>query len=270
MIFVRDKGQMCNNMLQYAHLYAWGREHGRKTMSMRFAYKYRYFKICDSRYHNFLMYLIGKWGASMNLLPCISFDECSSPKEVARQLLLHRHCVAQGWYARFYDLFFKYKHEIIDMFSFKPEIIQNVQSKMQPLADNDCIRLGVHIRRGDYARWQGGKYFFTDDEFALYIKAFANDHTDKEITVFLSSNDASVSAETFKEKTGIKKVYKLDGNPAEDLCMLSECDFLIGPPSTFSLVAAMYHDIPLHRMMTHTVPTHLEFEKFDTLLKKII
>ena len=37
MIFVHDKGRMANNMLQYGHVYAWGRAHGRTTMSMRFA-----------------------------------------------------------------------------------------------------------------------------------------------------------------------------------------------------------------------------------------
>ena len=37
MIFARDKSQMCNNLLQYAHVYAWGREHGRKVISMRFS-----------------------------------------------------------------------------------------------------------------------------------------------------------------------------------------------------------------------------------------
>ena len=31
MMFARDKSQMCNNLLQYAHVYAWGREHGRKV-----------------------------------------------------------------------------------------------------------------------------------------------------------------------------------------------------------------------------------------------
>ena len=46
MMFARDKSQMCNNLLQYAHVYAWGREHGRKVISMRFSYKYQYFKIC--------------------------------------------------------------------------------------------------------------------------------------------------------------------------------------------------------------------------------
>ena len=45
MIFVTDKGRMANNMFQYGHVYAWGREHGRSTMSMRFAYKYPDFRI---------------------------------------------------------------------------------------------------------------------------------------------------------------------------------------------------------------------------------
>ena len=43
-------------------------------------------------------------------------------------------------------------------------------------------------------------------------------------------------------------IHHFKGSAPEDLFMLSECDYLIGPPSTFSLVAAMYRDIPLYRM----------------------
>ena len=38
MIYVRDKGQMCNNILQFAHVYAFARENGRRAVSMRFSY----------------------------------------------------------------------------------------------------------------------------------------------------------------------------------------------------------------------------------------
>ena len=55
MLFVRDKGRMCNNILQYGHVYAWAREHRRRSVSMRFAYKYPYFHICHTRYHNFVV-----------------------------------------------------------------------------------------------------------------------------------------------------------------------------------------------------------------------
>ena len=37
MIFVKGYGQMCNNWLQYAHIYAWGLENGVNTVSMRFS-----------------------------------------------------------------------------------------------------------------------------------------------------------------------------------------------------------------------------------------
>ena len=54
--------------------------------------------------------------------------------------------------------------------------------------------------------------------------------------------------------------------------MLSECDWLIGPPSTFSLVAAMYRDLPLYRMDTPdaTLMTPEAFQRFDYWFRRII
>ena len=105
MIFVRDKGQMCNNILQYGHVYAWGREHGRATMSMRFAYKYQYFHICNTRYHNFPTYLYAKYGAKMGLFPVVCFDrEGADYQEAERQMERHNTLVVEGWYAHWYDL----------------------------------------------------------------------------------------------------------------------------------------------------------------------
>ena len=56
MIFARDKSQMCNNLLQFAHVYAYGREHGRHVLSMRFSYKYPYFRIRHTRHTSFALY----------------------------------------------------------------------------------------------------------------------------------------------------------------------------------------------------------------------
>ena len=75
MIFVHDKGRMANNMLQYGHVYAWGREHGCPTMSMRFAYKYPWFHICHTRHHNFPTYVFAKYAAKWGLIPTVHFDE---------------------------------------------------------------------------------------------------------------------------------------------------------------------------------------------------
>ena len=122
--------------------------------------------------------------------------------------------------------------------------MQNAEQK----AKGNVIRLGVHIRRGDYAQWRDGQFFFSDEVYAAHINKFAEMHPDKELHVYLSTNDPSVKEEHFQELCPKVSIHHLQGNAPEDLFMLSECDYLIGPPSTFSMVAAMYRDIPLYRM----------------------
>ena len=65
-------------------------------------------------------------------------------------------------------------------------------------------------------------------------------------------------------------VHLSDGNMAEDLYTLSECDYLIGPKSTYSLMAAFYHDRPLHWIMDKDRPlTMEEFTLFENLFMTV-
>jgi hypothetical protein len=60
------------------------------------------------------------------------------------------------------------------------------------------------------------------------------------------------------------------GNPGEDLYLLSRCDYLMGAPSTFTLVAAMYRDVPLCWIADATKPLTAEcFGHFDERFKQI-
>ena len=118
MIFARDKSQMCNNLLQYAHVYAWGREHGRKVISMRFSYKYQYFHICHTNLTGFGWYLFAKYMAALRLLPTASFKHRDCNREaLERKMLRHRNIVVSGWFVRYYDLFLKYRDEICELFT---------------------------------------------------------------------------------------------------------------------------------------------------------
>ena len=252
MIFARDKSQMCNNLLQYAHVYAWGREHGRKVISMRFSYKYQYFHICHTNLTGFGWYLFAKYMAALRLLPTASFKHRDCNREaLERKMLRHRHIVVSGWFVRYYDLFLKYRDEICELFTLDDQYTVPVKAKMheaEQKSKENVIRLGVHIRRGDYAQWRDGQFFFSDEVYATHINRFAEMHADKELHVYLSTNDPSVKEEHFQELCPNVCIHHLQGNAPEDLFMLSECDYLIGPPSTFSMVAAMYRDIPLYRM----------------------
>ena len=260
---------MCNNILQYGHFYAWGREHGRKTMSMRFAYKFQYFHICDTPHHNFLTYVMGKYAAKWGLIPTLAFNDEGADISAQEQVMLaNKNIAVVGWEARWYDLFLKYKQEIIDLFAFKPSVVKACEPVLAEAASGSC-RLGVHIRRGDYATWYDGKYFFTDEVFLRLIKEFVAQHPNT--TVFICGNDRSLDKARYEKELAGTKIVFPKGNAAEDLYVLSACNYLIGPPSTFSLTASMYHDTPLYWIKDGEAPlTESSFGHFDELFQHIL
>lgn len=271
MIFVRDKGRMCNNILQYGHLFAWGKEHQRTTMSMRFAYKYQFFHICQTRYHNFAVYLFAKYACKWGLIPMATFhEENGKTEQQEAEMLKHRLILAEGWYVQFPNLFLKYKEEIKTLFAFLPEVEQKVDERLS-VTNKEAIKLGVHIRRGDYATWQGGKYLFSDEQYISIIQQFVEQHSDRPVEIFICGNDPKLDKEHYKQSFGADNVYFPDGNPGEDLCLLSKCNYLIGAPSTFTLVASMYHDLPLYWIKDINAPlSESSFGRFDYLFQHII
>ena len=277
---------MANNILQYGHVYAWGREHGRKTMSMRFAYKYPYFHICDTKYHNFATYVFAKYAAKWGLIPMVTFSNDEAQNRCNEDIMLQkRMMVVTGWEAHWYDLFLKYKSEILELFAFRPEIEEKVVEAMNHGDSPPVIRsqssllteetvpmiLGVHIRRGDYATFYNGKFFFSDEQYVGVIRRFLALHPDKQVRVFICGNDPKLDKDYYRRELPACEVVFPDGNPGEDLCLLSHCDYLIGAPSTFSLVAAMYHDRPLYWMMDADAPlSESSFRYFDDLFQHIL
>ena len=138
MIFVHDKGRMANNILQYGHVYAWGREHNRPTMSMRFAYKYPYFHICHTRHHNFATYAFAKYAAKLHLIPTVHFDEPDGDTSPQERVMMNRRMVmVTGWEAHWYDLFLKYKADIIQLFTFDAAVEKQSQRLMAEVNNPD-------------------------------------------------------------------------------------------------------------------------------------
>lgn len=269
MIYVRDKGQMCNNILQYAHVFAFASEHGRRAVSMRFSYKYPYFSICKTRGHNFLRYAVAKFAASRGLMPVVSYDipgEKSRAKESV--MLSSRNVMVQGWEVRFYDLFLKHLDEIRSLFAFLPE----VEGAVSPLlrTGGDTLRLGLHVRRGDYARWNGGRYFYSDGQYAAVAARFAALNPGRRLVVYVCTNDRSLDREVYRRALPDAEFVFAAGNPGEDLCLLSHCDALAGAPSTFSLVASMYRSLPLYWIEDPAKEfDRADFSDFATLFRNI-
>lgn len=269
MIFVKGAGWMCNNILQYGHFYAWGREHGRTTMSMRFAFKFQHFRICNTQNHHFLTYVLAKYAAKWGLIPTITFNVKDADTTAQEQQMLNsKHIVVAGWEGRWYDLFVKYKQEIIDLFAFKPSIVKSCQPQLKLTPQGTC-RLGVHIRRGDYATWYDGKYLYDDQQFLGIIKQFQRLHPNT--IIYICGNDPSLNKDLYRQQLHPSQVVFPVGSAPQDLYILSQCDYLIGPPSTFSLTASMYCDTPLYWILDPTKPlTEDSFGHFNELFRHIL
>lgn len=271
MIFVKGYGQMCNNILQYAHAYVWGKANGVRVISMRFAYKYRYFRVCSFKYHCWPVYLFAKLCTKMRLVRYFFLDD---PKDVTPEVLSEltnrRMVVVDGWHFRFPELFLKSKEEIRSMFAFRPKIVHKVKQEFEKFSAGTDIRLAVHIRRGDYKNWMGGKYYFDDTVYIRYIRQFVQLFPGKKVSVFICTNDRHLKLDVYKQALGMDCIYLSKGNEAEDLCLLSCCDYIIGVKSTFSLVASFYHDRPLYWIMDKERPLALdEFSSFDRLFMSV-
>ena len=269
MIFVRDKGQMCNNILQYAHVYAWAKEHHRPCMSMRFAYKYPYFAISTTPHHNFAYYLAGKFMARWGIIPTVSYSGDIQPHpEKEAQILASRNVMVEGWSVRHYSLFLQHLADIRSLFSFKLAISQNIQKYMESTAPADTVRIGVHIRRGDYQTWCDGKFYFTDEEYIATIRRALQGLGFPHYIIYICSN-AQPDQDRYRQALQPWQVHFPTGNPGEDLCLLSECDYLIGPLSSFTLVATMYGKARLHWMHSHKTTAPITFEPFEVRLPQL-
>ncbi|MCF0243929.1 MAG: alpha-1,2-fucosyltransferase [Bacteroidaceae bacterium] len=269
MLLVRDKGQMCNNIIQFAHAYAWAREHNIRAVSMRFAYKYRYFHICNTKYHNLFFYLLGKFGAKLKLIPTVDYNDFSQElyAKNEKELLEHKGlCILQGWSIRHYDLVEKYLDEIRKLFK-----ITATEGKEASLSG---ATIGVHIRRGDYATFMKGRFFFSDECYINYIRQAAEliDGAEgakgKKTNVVICTNDRNINLAEYKRQLPNIDISLSDGSAIEDLYTLSQCDYLIGAPSSYSLVATLYDKAKLFVITSENEKLALSsFKDFMTQLR---
>jgi hypothetical protein len=270
MIFVAGFGQLCNNMLQFGHFYAWGKEHGVRVIALRFCYKYPFFRISSLKGYHWFTYLRAKYGARWGWIPRIDFsNEAPASPDSLQALLQARHIVASGWYFRDYGAFLRRKEELRGLFAFRPALVGKVEDALPPAPG---IRLGVHIRRDDYARWQGGRYFFPDETYIRLVRSFAESLKAEHLQIFIATNDSSLSLDRYRRAWEGCEVCRLPhASAGEDLYALSTCHYIIGPPSTFSLMASFYRDAPLYWIMDGNREIGVDsFRSFDSLFRHIM
>jgi hypothetical protein len=167
--------------------------------------------------------------------------------------------LAQGWMFRDPINIRKHRAKIIDFFKPVEPYYTQVNQEIQDARKLADILIAVHIRRGDYATFADGKWFYSDVEYAEWMHQLENSYKaiGKTTAFFICSNE-KINLEAYKNLNVITKSRHF----IVDLYAMAECDAIIGPPSTYSQWAAYYGNKPLTMLLAGK--QKLEIPKFNS------
>lgn len=181
------------------------------------------------------------WLASkVSHLKFIRFDKKEDPIVCKSRLLKafekNEVVYVGGWRFRIPDLVEKYQAEITKKYSLKPTFIENNTfiKKINDLKSDNFILVGIHIRRGDYKKWKGGKYYYEDVVYKEKMSQISEKLTKqgKDKLAFILFSNESLNFEESENMLISNESWYIDHH------IMSNCDYLIGPPSTFTLWAS--------------------------------
>jgi hypothetical protein len=148
-----------------------------------------------------------------------------------------------GWrFVNDYNLH-EYKEKIKSYFAPLDEYRLNIDKLIKAARSQCDVLVGIHIRHGDYKNFQGGKYFYEIPEYAQMMKKFSEKFPGKKVSFLVCSN-----APQQKESFSDLNILFGTGHMVEDMYSFAECDYIIGPPSTYTMWASFYGNKPLYMM----------------------
>jgi len=143
-----------------------------------------------------------------------------------------------GW--RFHShLVPKFREEILKAFAPSEDTLNAVRKWHQQNNPQGRPLVAIHCRRGDYAQFNGGRFFYSWETYHRLILDLAHSHHWQNALFVLFSNETP-PREIFTDIPWISGPGKI----MEDMTAMSQCQAIIGPPSSFSLWASFAGKVP--------------------------
>ncbi|MBR1545979.1 MAG: hypothetical protein IJ633_04175 [Prevotella sp.] len=133
--------------------------------------------------------------------------------------------------------------QLQQVFRPKEEIMQKAEAMVADLRKESDLVVGVHIRRGDYATWNDGRFFYELEEYRQFMLRIQQVYPDKKVGFFISSNE-DFSLDIF-EGCNCRRFGKEPSGAILDLYTLTLCDRITGPVSSYSRWASFIGEVPL-------------------------
>ncbi|MCD0463740.1 alpha-1,2-fucosyltransferase [Roseiconus lacunae] len=167
-------------------------------------------------------------------------DECDlAGNEFESAARSGRVVLLQGWRFRSDAFLMQHWASIKDFFSLGVRD-RNAVDESLATARRDCdVVVGVHIRRGDYANFMDGRYYFDDACYARWMHQVREQFPGRKVNFLVCTHEA-IDESSFK---GLS-VFRGPGSAIGDMYSLAETDVMLGPPSTFTGWASFIGQAP--------------------------
>ena len=160
----------------------------------------------------------------------------------------------KGWLFRDKVNFSKHSAEIKNLFAPESTHENNVNALINSIRDNCDFIIGIHIRHGDYKTYQDGKYYYSYEKYGKIMENIVALFPGKRIHFLICSNEKITGTifDKFEFTCGTNHFI-------EDMYALAKCDFIAGPPSTYTTWASFYGNVPLYVIQDTDIPIAIQY-----------
>ena len=266
MIISGKYGELCNRMFTFANIIAFAAENNLNVVNPAFDEYAHYFQSISgnvlnsfpSRQLSFfksdelrriifrITHYLMRFSSTCNLSPTIQigwkcilrFDDpkMSETLDIIKQAPF---VFLDGLYFLDHSNFLKYSENIRTFFRPIPQIRNKVSIHLENAKKGADILVGLHIRQGDYENFADGLYYYRTEEY-VDVMGWVTELFPGSSVKFLICSNSRQEAKHFKDFSFLFG----PGHFVEDLYSLASCDYIIGPPSTFSQWASFYGQVP--------------------------
>jgi hypothetical protein len=195
---------------------------------------------------NLAVRVVAKLGGNLGFVRAITLHDWVTPFaldssefiELARQ---RRMILVRGWLFRDVPSLRKHAQSVKKFFQPHETNQRNIAEVISRARRNSDILIGVHVRQGIIQFANTRKYFYPGPSYVEMMDELTAMFPGQRVS-FLICSDWPQDPELFSRFD----VTFGTGDLVEDMYAFARCDYLIGPPSTFTMWASFYGDVPLN------------------------
>ena len=162
----------------------------------------------------------------------VNLDSLETMQQKTTDLGKYKIVFLSGWFLRM--PLSKHRAYLKHAFSLRSKYIRHnvLVNTVKECKHQGYILVGVHARRGDYEAYEGGKYFYSWDFYLQKIKEMESLlGGNNKVRFILFSNEKVPSTFQLENLIISSEPWYIDHH------LMSQCDYLMGPPSTFTIWA---------------------------------